>query len=419
MNTFTLIFLIALGLSIAVQFWLAGRQIRHVRQHSSNVPSPFDSSISLDEHNKAASYTLARVKFSRITAIYTSVLLLLWTLGGGLDLLDSAWAGLEINSILQGTLFIFSVLVASTILSLPTSLYSTFVLEEKFGFNKTGYGTFFGDLAKELMITAIIGVPLILVVLWLMQISGSLWWLYVWLVWFGFSLLMMWVYPKFIAPLFNKFEPLEQGETRSRIQSLLERTGFKSNGIFVMDGSKRSGHSNAYFTGLGNNKRIVFFDTLTKTLDTDELESVLAHELGHFKFRHIHKNILMMGAMSLAGLYILGWLMQNGWFYTGLGISTPSTHTALVLFMFIAPVFTFYLQPVMSYLMRKHEFEADEFAIKQTSYRYLLNALVKLYKENASTLTPDPVYSAFYDSHPPAPIRVSHILSYQGHAGNG
>jgi STE24 endopeptidase len=419
MNTFTLIFLIALGLSIIVQFWLAARQMHHVRQHSTDVPSPFDSSISLAEHNKAANYTLTKVGFSRITTIYSTVLLLAWTLGGGLDLLDSAWARLEINDILRGTLFIFSILVISTLLSLPTSLYSTFVLEEKFGFNKTTYGIFFTDLAKELLITAVVGIPLLFLVLWLMQISGELWWLYVWMVWFGFSLLMMWVYPKFIAPLFNKFEPLEEGETRNRIQDLLERTGFRSNGIFVMDGSKRSGHSNAYFTGLGSNKRIVFFDTLTKTLDTDELESVLAHELGHFKFRHIHKNIILMGALSLAGLYILGWLIQNDWFYAGLGVSTPSTHTALVLFMFIAPVFTFFLQPVMSFLMRKHEFEADEFAIKQTSYRYLLNALVKLYKENASTLTPDPVYSAFYDSHPPAPIRVSHIMSYQGQSVNG
>jgi STE24 endopeptidase len=418
-NTFTLIFLLVLAASVIVQFWLASRQLHHVLQHRDKVPSPFDDSISLAEHHKAADYTLAKVRFSRLTTLYSAIILLLWTMGGGLDLLDSAWSGIAVGDILSGTLFIFSVLVISSLLSIPTSLYSTFVLEEKFGFNKTTLATFFGDLAKELLITAVIAIPLLMLVLWLMKISGELWWLYVWMVWFGFSLLMMWAYPKFIAPLFNKFAPLEEGVTRERIQQLLERTGFKSNGIFVMDGSKRSGHSNAYFTGLGNNKRIVFFDTLTKSLDTDELESVLAHELGHFKFKHIHKNILLLAGMSLAGLYLLGWLIQKEWFYTGLGVSEPSTHAALVLFMFIAPLFTFFLQPVMAFLMRKHEFEADEFAVKQTSYKYLLNALVKLYKENASTLTPDPVYSAFYDSHPPAPIRVQHIMSYQGENGNG
>ena len=257
----------------------------------------------------------------------------------------------------------------------------------------------------------LLGVPLAFLVLWLMESSGNLWWLYVWLVWTVFTLFLMWVYPSWIAPLFNKFTPLDNNELIQRINNLLLRCGFSSNGVFIMDGSKRSGHGNAYFTGFGTQKRIVFFDTLLRTLDSDEIEAVLAHELGHFKHKHVIKRIVTMTLMSLLSLALLGWLMQQPWFYTGLGVATPSTHMALLLFLLVMPVFSFFLQPISTFLMRKHEFEADSYAAKQTNPLYLIQALVKLYSENASTLTPDPLFSAFHDSHPPAPVRIAFLSS--------
>ena len=285
------------------------------------------------------------------------------------------------------------------------------MIEQRFGFNHSALGLFFADLLKQTLLLFVIGTPLALAVLWLMQSAGDLWWLYVWLLWSGFTLLMIWAYPAVIAPLFNKFTPLKNPGVRKRIQALLQRTGFRSRGIFVMDGSRRSAHGNAYFTGFGRNKRVVFFDTLLKTLRGSEIEAVLAHELGHFRHRHILKRLVTLFGMSLAGLALLGWLIQQAWFYQGLGVSTASVHAALILFLVAGPVFTFFLQPLMAWGSRRHEYQADAYAAEQANTRALISALVKLYRENASTLTPDPVYSAFYDSHPPASLRIAHLQS--------
>jgi STE24 endopeptidase len=302
-----------------------------------------------------------------------------------------------------------SAMVLMSLLDLPFSLYHTFVVEERFGFNRSTIGVFFGDMLKQGALLLVIGGPLIALALWIMDASGGLWWLYVWVVWMAFSLIMFWAYPAIIAPLFNKFSPLDNEALKQRIQTLMDKCGFHSKGIFVMDGSKRSGHGNAYFTGVGNNKRIVFFDTLLESLKPEEIEAVLAHELGHFKLKHIQKRLLSTFALSLAALALLGWLAGQDWFYHGLGVSQTSPWMALLLFMMVLPVFTFFVQPLMSLLSRKHEFEADAYAVQQSSGADLIHALVKMYRENASTLTPDPLYSAFHDSHPPAPVRISHI----------
>jgi len=296
-----------------------------------------------------------------------------------------------------------------SLLDLPFSLYHTFVVEERFGFNRSTLGVFFGDLLKQGALLLVIGGPLIALALWIMEASGGLWWLYVWAVWMAFSLIMFWAYPAVIAPLFNKFSPLDNEALKQRIQALMDKCGFRSKGIFVMDGSKRSGHGNAYFTGVGSNKRIVFFDTLLESLKPEEIEAVLAHELGHFKLKHIQKRLLSTFALSLVALALLGWLAGQDWFYHGLGISQASPWMALMLFMMVLPVFTFFIQPLMSLLSRKHEFEADAYAVQQSNGTDLIHALVKMYRENASTLTPDPLYSAFHDSHPPAPVRIAHI----------
>ncbi|MGD8312649.1 MAG: M48 family metallopeptidase, partial [Gammaproteobacteria bacterium] len=297
---------------------------------------------------------------------------------------------------------------------LPFSLYHTFVVEQRFGFNRTSIATFLGDLLKQGLLLLAIGGPLIALALWIMQASGGLWWLYVWIVWMVFTLIMYWAYPAVIAPLFNKFSPLENDSLKQRIQALLDKCGFRSRGIFVMDGSRRSGHGNAYFTGFGNNKRIVFFDTLLESLEPREIEAVLAHELGHFRLRHIQKRLLSSAVLSLGGLAILGWLAGESWFYHGLGVTRTSPWMALLLFMMVMPVFAFFLQPLMSWLSRRHEFEADAYAVRQSSGTDLIRALVKMYRENASTLTPDPLYSAFHDSHPPAPVRIAHISGNMG-----
>lgn len=409
MNTFTLVFLFFLTLAGLTQWWLASRQARHVYSHRNAVPADFADKISLATHQKAADYTLAKQRIGYLEMVTSYALLLAWTLGGGLEFMDQSWRGLLQHEIAGGIGFILSVMLLSAALDLPLSLYRTFVLEQSFGFNRTTPALFISDLLKQLLLSLVIGVPLLWVVLWLMGNSGSLWWLYTWLVWTGFSLLMMWAYPSFIAPLFNKFAPLDNAELRQVIEQLLKRCGFESKGIFIMDGSRRSSHGNAYFTGMGDNKRIVFYDTLLSSLKPAEIEAVLAHELGHFKRKHIQKRMLSIFAISLGGLALLGWLMQQAWFYHGLGMSTASTHAALMLFLIVSPVFTFLLQPIGSLISRKHEYEADDFAAEQSAPQHLINALVTLYQENASTLTPDPIYSAFYDSHPPAPLRVAHL----------
>lgn len=409
LHNFTLLFLAMLLISTVMRLYLSQRQINYVSQHRAKVPASFAENISLEDHQKAADYTTAKVKFGRLPLFYEVTLLLIWTLGGGLQWLDQNILALDLNPIFTGISVILVFSFISSMLDLPFSLYSTFVIEEKFGFNRTTIKTFISDMLKGSLLGLAIGVPLLYVILWLMEQTGDQWWIYTWLVISGFSVFMMWVYPTWIAPIFNKFEPLEEGDTLKRITSLLERCGFNSNGIFVIDGSKRSAHGNAYFSGFGRNKRIVFFDTLLKMLSDDELEAVLAHELGHFKKKHIIKGILISFATTLIGLALLAWLMKADWFYTALGINQASTYMALLLFTLIMPVFTFVLQPLFSIFSRKNEFEADAFAAEQTDAKYLIQALVGLYRENASTLTPDPIYSAFYDSHPPAPVRIAHL----------
>jgi len=412
LHNFTLLFLTMLVVSTLMRIYLSHRQLKFVAQHRTAVPESFADKITLEDHQKAADYTSTKVKFGRLPMFYEIALLVIWTLGGGLEWLDQNIITLELSPILTGITVILVFTFISSILDLPFSLYNTFVIEEKFGFNRTTIKTFIVDMVKGSLLGLVIGVPLLYVILWLMEQTGEQWWIYTWLVLSGFSLFMMWVYPTWIAPIFNKFEPLEEGETLNRITSLLNRCGFNSNGIFVIDGSKRSSHGNAYFSGFGKNKRIVFFDTLLKMLSDDELEAVLAHELGHFKKKHIIKGMAISFATTLLGLALLAWLMKAEWFYTALGVTHASTYMALLLFTLVLPVFTFAFQPLFSILSRKNEFEADAFAAEQTDAKHLIHALVGLYRENASTLTPDPLYSAFYDSHPPAPVRIAHLNAH-------
>ncbi len=412
MNQFTLLFLFFLALATGIELWLGWRHIRHVRSNRKTVPDTFSEKISLQAHQKAADYTVSKTSFGLYEKLFGVVILLVWTLGGGLQWLDTFWRQQAWGDVLGGAAFILSVFLITGLLSLPASLYETFVIEQRYGFNKTTLKLFITDLVKQTVLILAIGAPLLMLALWLMGKMGTYWWLYLWVVWVGFSLFMIWAYPTLIAPLFNKFKPLDNDSLLQRINALLNRTGFKSNGVFIMDGSKRSAHGNAYFTGFGKSKRIVFFDTLLKNLSDKEVEAVLAHELGHFKHRHILKRILVTFILSLLSLAVLGWLVNQPWFYSGLGMSQASNHAALMLFILVGPVFVFLLSPIFSWNSRKHEFEADNFAVKQTDAQELVNALVKLYSENASTLTPDPLHSVFYDSHPPAPVRVSRLLAH-------
>lgn len=414
MNSFSLVFLAALAGSLLLRYWLAARQLVHVRANREQVPASFADRVPLEDHRKAADYTVANTRFGMLALAWDSLLLLGWTLGGGLDLLDGAWHGTGLGPVAGGTALLLSALVVMTLLDMPFTLYHTFVIEQRFGFNRTTATTFLVDLFKNALLLLVIGAPLLALALWLMEASGGLWWLYLWLLWLAFTLFMYWAYPALIAPIFNKFTPLENEALKRRIQVLMDRCGFHSQGIFVMDGSRRSGHGNAYFTGFGSNKRIVFFDTLLESLEPPEIEAVLAHELGHFRLKHIQKRLLSMTFLSLAALALLGWLAGQSWFYNGLGVSRPSSGTALLLFMLVLPVFTIYLQPLLARLSRKHEFEADAYAVHQASGADLIRALVKMYRENASTLTPDPLYSAFHDTHPPAPVRISHISGNMG-----
>ena len=409
MNEFSWIFLAALLLMTGIELWLSLRQGRYVQAHRDAVPAAFKDEISLAAHQKAADYTVAKGRFNRRNTVYGMVILLLWTLGGGLALLSDSWMALGLSPMLTGILFFLSFMLVGSIVELPFSYYRTFKLEERFGFNNNTRGLFFSDFIKQTVLSLVLGAVLIWVALWVMGNAGELWWLYLWAAWMGFALLMMWAYPAFIAPLFNKFTPLADKALKQRVEQLLSRCGFKSQGIFVMDGSRRSGHGNAYFTGLGNNKRIVFFDTLLNTLNEDQIEAVLAHELGHFRRKHVIKNMLVMALLSLIGLALLGWASAQSWFYQGLGIATQSNAVALALFMLVIPVFSFFLHPVMTALSRKYEFEADEYAASVASADDLIAALVALYQENASTLTPDPLVSAIYDSHPPAALRIAHL----------
>ena len=417
MPAFTTLFLGFLAASILVRLWLSQRQVQHIRSHRERVPAAFADRISLQDHQRAADYSCTKLRFGRVTLAWETLWLLLWTLGGGINIIDQWWGVQGYSTLLTGIAVIFSVTLISSALDLPFSLYHTFVIEERFGFNKTTLGTWISDLVKTTLLIAVIGTPLLAAILWLMNQAGDFWWIYAWLLWMGFSLTMIWAYPAFIAPLFNKFSPLDNEALRTRIEALLNRCGFHSQGVFVVDGSHRSAHGNAYFTGFGKNKRIVFFDTLLETLSEDEVEAVLAHELGHFKRRHIVKSLAVSAIVTAGGFAILAWLMRSEWFYTSLGVETISTHAALILFMMIMPVFTYFISPLFSAMSRKHEFEADEFAHSNSDYRALISALVNLYRDNASTLTPDPLHSMFYDSHPPASIRINHLESIAAGAG--
>jgi len=397
------------SIATAIGLYLAERQKMHVLAHRDNVPDRFADKIALPAHQKAADYTLAKLAPGNFGQVYALLLMVAWTVGGGLALLDNVTATFGLSEIWSGVAFLMLFFLIGHLLELPLEIYTTFNIEAKFGFNKMTAGLYISDMFKQLLLMMLIGAPLGWVILSLMQGAGIWWWLYAWVFWTAFMLLMIWAYPTFIAPLFNKFKPLEEGERKSRIEALLHRCGFKRGGLFVMDGSRRSSHGNAYFTGLGKSKRIVFFDTLLKQLEPIETEAVLAHELGHFHHGHVKKRLIVMTGMSLAGFSLLGWLMQQPWFYIGLGVNHPSNHAALVLFMLVLPAFTFALDPLMSYFSRQNEFEADAYAVSNSNGEALASALVKMYEDNASTLTPDALYSAWHDSHPPAPIRIEHI----------
>lgn len=412
MHTFTLVFILALILTTLTQWWLTARHIRYITAHRDQVPDEFVSQIDLSAHQKAADYTCAKARLSFPGILLHAGLLLVLTLGGGLEWLSDFWHTWFSDSLWHGMALIFSVMALLSIVEIPFSYYRTFVIEQQYGFNKMTRVMFFADLVKKYVLGIVLGAPLLLSVLWLMEKAGDNWWFYTWLIWIGFNLFLLAVYPNWIAPLFNKFSPLKNDSLKSRIENLLQKCGFESSGLFVMDGSRRSSHGNAYFTGFGKTKRIVFFDTLLNRLEAEEIEAVLAHELGHFKRHHVIKRIVLSFAVSLLFLWVLGYLMQQPWFYHGLGVhvtTVPSTAMALLLFFLVMPVFTFLLQPLSSIYSRKHEFEADEYAAEQASAADMIRALVKLYQDNAATLTPDPLHSAFYDSHPPAAIRVAHL----------
>lgn len=410
---FSVLFIAFLLLTLALQFWLGSRHIRHILRHRAAVPTEFATKIPLDAHQKAADYTIAKTKLGMIMLLINAAVLISFTLFGGLQWLSVALVKFTGPGMTYQLSLLASFALISAIIDLPLDYYKQFVLEEKFGFNKMTPGLFFTDMLKSSLLGAAIGLPLIWVMLTLMDKSGALWWLYAWIVWSGFQLLMMLIFPTWIAPLFNKFTPLSDDALRSRIEGLMQRVGFASKGLFVMDGSKRSAHGNAYFSGFGASKRIVFFDTLLARLAPEEIEAVLAHELGHFKLKHIVKRISVMFIISLGFLALLGFLKQQIWFYNGLGVEpmllASNDAMALILFMLTLPVFTFVLSPLTSISSRKHEFEADAFAAKHSNGDNLVAALVKLYEDNASTLTPDPLHSAFYDSHPPASLRISRL----------
>jgi STE24 endopeptidase len=417
---FTTVFAALLVAGLAVKYWLATRQIRYVAQHRDAVPPAFAQNITLAAHQKAADYTLTKARFGLLELAFGTAVLVGWTLLGGLDLLNTwllGWLGNSYSGMTQQLALLIGFVVIGGIIDLPFTLYQTFVIEERFGFNKMTFKLWLLDGIKSTLIGVLIGLPIAALILWLMGAAGNLWWLWTWCVWMGFNLLLLVLYPTVIAPLFNKFKPLEDEALKTRVTALMQRCGFAAKGLFVMDGSKRSGHANAYFTGFGASKRVVFYDTLLSKLSPAEVDAVLAHELGHFKHKHVIKRIVTMFAMSLAGFALLGWLSTQVWFYTGLGImpnsmvnaSVPNNALALLLLMLAMPAFTFFISPLFAQLSRKHEFEADAYAISQTAGNDLASALLKLYEDNASTLTPDPLFVKFYYSHPPASERLSRM----------
>ncbi len=419
----TLVFAATLVLGLLVKFYLASRQIRHVMQHRDQVPDAFAQTITLQSHQKAADYTVAKTRFGLLGMAFGSAVLLGWTLLGGLDWLNQVigvW-GLDAYGALVPQLALLAVFaVISGLLDLPFTLYSTFRIEERFGFNKITLRLWLADLVKATLVGAAVGLPIVALILWLMSSAGSLWWLWAWSAWMGFNLLALVLYPTVIAPLFNKFKPLEDETLKARVTALMQRCGFAAKGLFVMDGSKRSAHANAYFTGFGAAKRVVFYDTLLNQLNPNEVDAVLAHELGHFKHKHIIKRIVLMFAMSLAGFALLGWLSSQVWFYTGLGVrpnlAGGNDALALLLFLAVVPLFSFFITPLSARFSRKHEFEADAYALSKTDGKDLQSALLKLYKDNASTLTPDAMFVKFYYSHPPASERLERMNTLMNNA---
>lgn len=412
--TTTAAFALALTLSLILKFWLATRQIRHVAQNRHKVPAAFAQKMALTAHQKAADYTITKARFGLLELAWGAALTIAWTLLGGLSALNQLLAGAIDNALAQQVALLAAFATIGGLLDLPFTLYQTFVIEERFGFNKTRLTLWLQDFAKSLLLSALIGLPFIALVIWMMGATGAWWWLWVWGVWMGFNLLALLIYPTWIAPLFNKFQPLEDQQVKERVAALMTRCGFTSKGFFVMDGSKRSAHANAYFTGFGASKRVVFYDTLLAQLSPPEVDAVLAHELGHFTHRHVIKRIVAMFALSLVGFFALGWVSQQVWFFTGLGVvpnlGAPNDALALLLFMMVLPLLGTFMGPVFAQMSRKHEFEADAYAVEQTSGPALASALLKLFEDNASTLTPDPVYVQFYYSHPPATERLGRIL---------
>jgi STE24 endopeptidase len=412
-SLFSGLFIAALLLTTLAKLWLARRHLKHIAMNRAEVPPAFHDQIALAAHQKAADYTSAKTRLSMLDSMVEAAVLLAFTLGGGIAWLAAAWQHVFDAPTYQGIALFASVLLISSLLEMPFSLYQTFVIEARFGFNKMTLALYFADAVKKLLLGALFGLPLLYGVLWLMGRMGANWWLYVWSVWVGFVLLLQFLYPAFIAPIFNKFAPMQDEPLKARIEALLSKCGFTASGLFVMDGSRRSAHGNAYFTGFGKTKRIVFFDTLIERLSGNEIEAVLAHELGHFKHRHVAKRMIVTFALSLGFLWLLAQLMHAAWFFQGLGVSMPqtslSTALALLLLFMVLPVFSFLLHPLTSYFSRRHEFEADRYAAQQTAAADLSSALVKLYQDNAATLTPDPLYSTFYDSHPPALVRIGRL----------
>jgi STE24 endopeptidase len=409
MHWLTLLFIAAVVVSTALELWLSQRQIATVAAHRGQVPEPFATSITAAEHAKAADYTIAKARFGRVSEVLNAAITLALTVGGGIAALDGLWRHTGWQQPWLGVAVIGSVFCITGLLTLPLSIWSTFKLEARFGFNRTTPALFVADLAKGLLLSVLLGGALLLAMLSLMERAGRWWWVWAWLLWLAVMFIMTWAYPAFIAPLFNKFSPLQDEILKTRIEALLTRCGFKSQGVFVVDNSRRSSHGNAYFTGIGNNKRIVFFDTLLERLGHPEVEAVLAHELGHFSLKHVRKRLLLSIATTFVALAILGWLTTQQTFYTALGVPTPSTHAALLLFVLAAPFFTFFITPLGALWSRRHEFEADSFATRHANATELADALVKLYRDNASTLTPDPVYVAFHYSHPPALERITRL----------
>jgi STE24 endopeptidase len=411
--SFTALFCALLLTGLVIRLVLASRQIRHVARHRDAVPTAFAQTVTPEAHRKAADYTITKTRFGLLELALESALLLAWTLLGGLDWLNATLLGALGGGMVQQLALLAAFAAIGGLVTLPMGWWSTFRIEERFGFNKMNQSMWLGDLVKGTLVAALIGLPVAALMLWLMGAAGPLWWLWAWGAWMGFNLLLLVLYPTVIAPLFNKFEPLQDEDLKARVSALMQRCGFAASGLFVMDGSRRSAHANAYFTGFGAAKRVVFFDTLLQQLSPPEIDAVLAHELGHYKRRHIIKRIAMLFAISLIGFALLGWASQQAWFYLGLGVTpsmeAPNDALALLLFMLVIPLFTFFLSPLTAQLSRRHEFEADAYAVAQTSGADLATALLKLYKDNASTLTPDPAYARFYYSHPPASERLARL----------